>query len=235
MQKAKHQASRGFTLLELIIVIAILAILSVAVVLVINPAETLARARDSQRLSDLSAVKSAIGLYLIEEATPVLGQGTDNCSNVTQSATVPDVMVSIFGATGTITDDTITAPGGVYAMTDPFTNQTAANASLIDGSGWIPVDLDDAFAMAGGSPLSNWPIDPVNNAAADTSTLAVITTDALMYTYVCDSAANTFELNANLESIRYSTSGDSDKESNDGGDSTALYEIGTDLGLITTW
>ena len=71
------QRSGGFTLLELIIVIAILAILSVAVVLVINPAETLARARDSQRLSDLAAIKTSIGLYLVEVSGPDLSGGDD--------------------------------------------------------------------------------------------------------------------------------------------------------------
>jgi len=55
---------KGFTLLELLIVIAILAVLSSAIVLVLNPAQLLAQARDSQRLSDLSSLHSAIALYL---------------------------------------------------------------------------------------------------------------------------------------------------------------------------
>ena len=55
---------KGFTLIELLIVIAILAILATAVVLVLNPAQILAQARDTQRISDLSSVKSAIALYM---------------------------------------------------------------------------------------------------------------------------------------------------------------------------
>ncbi len=55
---------KGFTLIELLIVIGILAVLAVAVVLVLNPAQLLAQARDSQRISDLGSVKSAIGLWL---------------------------------------------------------------------------------------------------------------------------------------------------------------------------
>lgn len=54
--------AKGFTLVELLIVIAIIGILAGAVLLVINPAEILARGRDSQRVSDLDTVAKAINL-----------------------------------------------------------------------------------------------------------------------------------------------------------------------------
>jgi prepilin-type N-terminal cleavage/methylation domain-containing protein len=59
-----NQGKRGFTLVELLVVIAILAILAAVVVVVLNPAELLAQARDSQRISDLGQVSSAIALFL---------------------------------------------------------------------------------------------------------------------------------------------------------------------------
>ena len=50
MNESTHTHSRkGFTLLELLIVIAIIAILSVVLVIVLNPAETLRKSRDAQR------------------------------------------------------------------------------------------------------------------------------------------------------------------------------------------
>jgi prepilin-type N-terminal cleavage/methylation domain-containing protein len=55
---------KGFTLIELLIVIGILAILVAAVVVVLNPAQLLAQARDGQRMSDLDALRSAVSLYL---------------------------------------------------------------------------------------------------------------------------------------------------------------------------
>jgi len=66
---------KGFTLIELVIVIGILAILAAAVVLVLNPAQLLAQARDSQRLSDLGSVKSAIALYLATADSPAVSVG----------------------------------------------------------------------------------------------------------------------------------------------------------------
>lgn len=60
---------KGFTLVELLIVIGILAILTAAVVVVLNPAELLKQARDSQRMADLDSVKSAITLWMVTDSS----------------------------------------------------------------------------------------------------------------------------------------------------------------------
>ncbi|MFA5392113.1 MAG: type II secretion system protein [Candidatus Paceibacterota bacterium] len=73
---------KGFTLLELLIVIGILAILSTTMIIVINPAEMLKKARDSQRIADLSTLKSAIAYYLTNDAAPSIGSDTYSYSVV---------------------------------------------------------------------------------------------------------------------------------------------------------
>ena len=80
----------GFTLLELLIVIGILAILSAVVVFVLNPAETLRKSRDAQRIADLATMKSALGLYLTQTATPLLDNtaGNTTCKNGTGIDTI---------------------------------------------------------------------------------------------------------------------------------------------------
>jgi len=58
---------KGFTLIELLVVIAILAVLMSVVVVTINPAEMLKKTRDTKRISDLDALRTALNLYLTDQ------------------------------------------------------------------------------------------------------------------------------------------------------------------------
>ena len=79
MDIKQNKAVKGFTLIELLIVIAIVAILSVVVILTLNPAELLKQTRDSNRISDLSTLKSALSLYLADVTTPILAGDYTRC------------------------------------------------------------------------------------------------------------------------------------------------------------
>jgi len=103
---------KGFTLLELLIVIGILAILSTTMILVINPAEILKKARDSQRISDLNTLKSAIAYYITSTSSPSIGLSTQ-----TYASNVPNVNC---GRTTASTSTLLT----------------------VDGSGWIPINFN---------------------------------------------------------------------------------------------
>ncbi len=56
---------KGFTLIELLIVMAILGVLAVVVLIAINPAEQLARARDSGRISAVNQLGRALTAYYV--------------------------------------------------------------------------------------------------------------------------------------------------------------------------
>lgn len=188
---------KGFTLIELLIVIGILAVLATVTVLVLNPAELFRQARDSQRLSDLNTLKSAIALYLTTVSSPDLDAGSFVCT-------------SHFGSDKTGVAATAFASGTAASYTQVFSSATTS----VDGTGWIPVNLT---SMSGGSPIAGLPIDP-NRGDATT-----------YYAYACTSSL-TFELNAKLESTRY-TSGNDDVITTDGGNQTARYETGTTLAM----
>lgn len=55
--------SKGFTFVEILTVIAIMAILTSATILIINPGHQLQKSRDAHRKSDLKSIQSALELY----------------------------------------------------------------------------------------------------------------------------------------------------------------------------
>jgi type II secretory pathway pseudopilin PulG len=56
----------AFTVIELLVVIAMIAILSIVVILTLNPAALLQQSRDSNRVSDMSTLNTALGVYLAQ-------------------------------------------------------------------------------------------------------------------------------------------------------------------------
>lgn len=63
LQKAMPAGRQGFTMIELLIVIAVLGILAVAVLSAINPIEQINRSRDTGSRSDAEQLVSAIDRY----------------------------------------------------------------------------------------------------------------------------------------------------------------------------
>ena len=63
MKKIKNMTRRGFTLVELLIVIALISILAVAVLATINPIEQANKARDASVLNDAAEVMNAYERY----------------------------------------------------------------------------------------------------------------------------------------------------------------------------
>ena len=139
--RTRNFSRASFTLIELLLVIGVTAVLSTVVLVVINPAELLKQARDSQRLNDLYTLNKALAIR--EVGT----QGTSGSSS-TVYISIPDTSPTC-------------ANLGLLALPPGWSWGCVPSSTLrnIDGTGWIPLDLT---TFASGPPITKWPIDPVN-------------------------------------------------------------------------
>lgn len=89
--KNKFRSERGFTLIEILIVIGIIAILAAVVIVAINPSRQFAQARNAQRSSNVNTILNAVGQYAVENngvipstitstATEICATGTADCA-----------------------------------------------------------------------------------------------------------------------------------------------------------
>jgi prepilin-type N-terminal cleavage/methylation domain-containing protein len=206
-RKAQSSASGerkrgGFTLIELLVTIAIISILSITVILTINPAELLRQARDSSRISDLSTLKIALSLYLVDTNSPNLASSTNGYGSC---------YISAVGANATTT-----AKCGVFSNTyTGNVTSTATSYRNVNGAGWIPVNFS---LLSYGSPFGSLPVDPLNNSVN-------------YYSYAATSSGYSFQIDAFMESKKYNASGTNDVVSTDGGTNNSVYEVGTKSGL----
>jgi prepilin-type N-terminal cleavage/methylation domain-containing protein len=205
---------KGFTLIELLVVIAIIAVLAVVVILSLNPAELLRQARDSNRVSDMATLKSAISLYLADVSSPNLA-----------STTAATLGYNIVYVSGPVNTGYVASSGmGIATLTNSWATSTVAINRTVDGTGWVPVGFSK---ISSGAPIGSLPVDPVNS----TTSFATVGGGQLMYYYVASSTSLTFKLVAHTESGKFSAGGTGDVETGDGGVTSNAYEQGTSLSL----
>lgn len=76
------KSAKGFTLIEILLVVAILAILASIVIIAINPARQLAQANNSQRRVDVTTVLNAVYQYALDHGGQILPEITTSTREV---------------------------------------------------------------------------------------------------------------------------------------------------------
>lgn len=90
MRKIKNK-KKGFTLIEVLVVIGIISILASVVIVAVNPARQFKQARDSQRTANVNAILNAIGQNIAEH------KGTFYCLGSSSSIPAEKLVMKIGG------------------------------------------------------------------------------------------------------------------------------------------
>lgn len=201
---------KGFTYIELLIVLAVISLLLGIFISVIKIKPYLVKGRDIQRLNDLYALNSALSFYF-ENATSVDPDGPYLNNRGIDEAT-PTIFTSIPGESFSF-PTTYTTNSKTYY----FYQSNKSDYQRLDGYGWLPINFFEVNFFN----LSVLPIDPINEA-----------TSSLYYIYAFQRYPLAYEVSVSFESLDFKIGGKNDKVSTDGGNDNNRYEVGTNLSLI---
>ncbi len=130
---SKTEIKRGFTLIEILIVVAIIAILASVVLIGLGPVQR--QGRDARRISDLQQVQNGLELYYAKCGYyPGGAQPTSPCSAFRQISTWDDVKTALTGSTigiQILPNDPTAGKNYIYA-TDANGTSYVLGASLED-------------------------------------------------------------------------------------------------------
>lgn len=116
ISQTESSAQSGFTLIEILVVIGLIAILAAIVIIAINPARQFAQGRDTQRNSNLNAILNAVGQRLTDNRGIFAGTFTINGTTYT-CGPLPTVATAI---TTAMAADTTTATGALGCLTPTY-------------------------------------------------------------------------------------------------------------------
>lgn len=101
----KSVIKKGFTLIEILVVIGMIAILATIVIIAINPSRQFKQGRDTQRLSNVNAILNAIGQRAADNTgnfSGLVGGTTQSCPAIATGTTLSIYNGSVGSASGAI-------------------------------------------------------------------------------------------------------------------------------------
>jgi uncharacterized delta-60 repeat protein/prepilin-type N-terminal cleavage/methylation domain-containing protein len=139
-----NQNSKSFTLIELLIVLALISILATILILTINPGGIFSKARDTKRINDLKNIEKIMDtLYSTEYTFNELNYVSPNV-----------IYISLKDSSSTCGSWLSQLP----SLPSGWSYRCSATPTNIDGTGWIPIPFNN-FPILNISQLF---IDPIN-------------------------------------------------------------------------
>ncbi len=130
----KKSKSRGFTLIEILVVIAIIAILAAIVLVAINPGQRFRDARNSQRRANVESILNAIQQDLVDK------KGISSCTAINSTPTDIGTGSGLIDLTGCLAN---------YITPLPFDPKTGSAA---DTNYQVSVNANNQYTVS--APLS---------------------------------------------------------------------------------
>ncbi len=126
----KKAKQKGFTLIEILLVIGIIAVLATVVIVSLDPATRFKNARDSRRLSDIQSILSATQQYIVDNKG-LLPSGVDSAERQIGTSSSG---CSISGKCGVTVDSCLdmsdaTISLGHYLKSIPFDPANGSNGT----------------------------------------------------------------------------------------------------------
>jgi prepilin-type N-terminal cleavage/methylation domain-containing protein len=140
----KTSRQEGFTLIEILVVVALIAILAAVTIVAMNPAKNFADTRNATRSADVNAILNAVTQFAAEEGNTLADLGTvsSDCDAPTcigSNAAAP-ACLDLGDDTGPLVDEYIVEmpidpSSGTAAITGYTICQTAGGRVQIDAPG----------------------------------------------------------------------------------------------------
>lgn len=127
--------SKGFTLLEILLVTAVISILALIIIIAINPNRQLAQVRNSARYSDLSAISDALSQYFIDNGEYPTGLSetyqeicVQDASDCTGYLDIRNALVPTYIASIPQDPETLSSGTGYEVMIHPVNQKISVQA-----------------------------------------------------------------------------------------------------------
>lgn len=162
-----YKIKPGFTLLEILLVVAAIAVLAGIVIVAINPARQIGQTRNAARRSDVGAILNAIYQYSIDNSGLVPNTIDTNLRMLGTSNTGCDVACGATGSSSvpiSFTDNSQSTFAGSHSNTTYNTTNSLLNITSGQTSGAYTSDIKDAFVSTTWSTIAWTPNRPTGKA-----------------------------------------------------------------------